>query len=90
MTAIIDFVRAALPWVAIGFFLAAMASEYNMKKEGRSAGMAFKIGKMFPALAFLVVAAMEWADGDGNSASTYCILALVFALLSYKKTPKEA
>lgn len=90
MTAVIDFIRAALPWIAIGFFLAVMASEHNMKKEGRSASTAFKVGKMFPSLAFLVVATMEWADGDGSSAGTYCILALTFALLGYKNKVKEA
>ena len=58
-TAIFEFLISALPWIAIGIFVACSCVIVKTKKDGKEISSIFKGICWLPALCFLVVAIME-------------------------------
>ena len=76
MKALLDFLAAALPYVAIGFWVAFAVVRSKAKESGQE--MKMKLGNYFPSAAMLLVALLEFADKDTANATTWLILAVVF------------
>ena len=88
------FIKAALPWIAIGLFLAVSVTASQKNKDGSDTEAAKTLNKIqwVPAVAFLFVAALEFSDGDTNRATTSLVLAIVMsamAFANYRKAKEE-
>ena len=90
MTKVLDFIVAALPYIAIGFWVAFTLAKKNAEETGREVKM--KWGNYFPSAAMIVVSILEFADKDTSSGTTWLVLAIVFFALSViqgKKKPDK-
>ena len=76
MKDVLVFLTAALPYVAIGFWVAFAITKSRAKEAGQE--MKMKWGNYFPSAAMLFVAVLEFADRDTANATTWLILAVVF------------
>ncbi len=89
MKALYDFLASALPWVAIGLFVASSTVMVQAKKEGRELSRLFKGLSWCPMACFLFVAIMEYADGKASSATTWLVLGICNLMLHFMSTQKE-
>lgn len=80
MTKVLDFITAALPYVAIGFWVAFTLVKKNAEEAGQE--MKMKWGNYFPPAAMIVVSILEFADKDISNGTTWLILAIVCFALS--------
>lgn len=90
MTKVLVFIVAALPYIAIGFWIAFTLAKKNAEETGRE--MKMKWGNYFPPAAMIVVSILEFADKDTSSGTTWLVLAIVFFALSViqgKKKPDK-
>ena len=89
MREVFDFLVAALPYIAIGFWVAFTIVQKNAKDAGQE--MKMQWGNYFPSAAMVFVSVLEFADGDTSNGITWLILATVFLALnlaSGRKTQK--
>lgn len=86
MKMILDFMMNALPWIAIGLFVASSCVMIKAKKEGTEVGKIFKAFSWSPAACFLFVAIMEMFSGNTSSATTWLVLAVFTAVINFANT----
>ncbi|MDO4651051.1 MAG: hypothetical protein Q4B26_20630 [Eubacteriales bacterium] len=89
MKAILDFLTSALPWIAIGLFVACSCVTVKAKKDGRETSRFFQGISWSPAICFLFVAIMEMLDGNKSSGTTWLVLGVFNAVLNFANTQKE-
>lgn len=82
MQNVIDFMSAALPWIAIGLFLTVVKVGQDAKKEGKELTGIWKALTWTPMAAFVFVAIMEFAEGKTSSAVTWLVIGLANLLLN--------
>ena len=87
MKEILDFLTAALPYIAIGFWVAYTITKSKAKESGQE--MKMKWGNFFPPAAMLFVSIMEFVDGDSSNGTTWLILAVVFFGFNMMQDKKE-
>lgn len=86
MTELIDFMRNALPWIAIGLFVACSCVTVKAKKEGEEKSKFFKGLCWSPAFCFLFVAIMEMYSGNPSSGTTWLVLGVFNAMVNFANT----
>lgn len=86
MKTILDFMMNALPWIAIGLFVAYSCVMIKAKKEGNEVGNIFKVISWSPAACFLFVAIMEMYSGHTSSATTWLVLGAFNAVTNFANT----
>ena len=89
MGEVFDFLVAALPYIAIGFWVAFTIVRKNAGDAGQE--MKMQWSNYFPSAAMVFVSVLEFADGDTSNGITWLILATVFLALnlaSGRKTQK--
>ena len=86
MTDIIDFGRNALPWIAIGLFVACSCVAVKAKKEVEETSRFFKGLSWSPAFCFFFVAMMEMYSGNRSSGTTWLVLGVFNAVVNFANT----
>lgn len=89
MTAIYDFLSSALPWIAIGLFVVCSCVIVKTKKDGKEISGFFLGISWAPAACFLLVAVMEFLDGNKSSGTTWLVLGVFNAVLNFANTQKD-
>ena len=79
MSEIMDFIKSALPWVAIGLFAAFSCAGMKEKRQGKAPNKLFYGLACFPAAYFLGLAVAEWCDGKTSNGTTWLLLAVLNA-----------
>ena len=90
MREVFDFLISALPWIAIGMFVACSCVTVQAKKTGNEMSKFFKGICWSPALCFLLVAIMEMHSGNKSSETTWLVLGVFNAVINFANTQKEA
>ena len=90
MKAIFDFLISALPWIAIGMFVACSIVMTKAQKEGKEIGRFFKGICWSPAVCFLFVALMEMYSGKISSGTTWLILGVVNTVINFVNTQDKS
>lgn len=85
MTDVFVFVRAALPWLAIGFWVAYAFAASKDEKNGKKMSW----GSYAPSVAMVFVALMELYDRDFSSGATWLILAAAFLAFNVRQINKK-
>lgn len=88
-TAIFDFLICALPWIAIGLFVACSCVIVKTKKDGKEISSFFQGIFWTPAACFLFVAIMEMLDGNKSSGTTWLVLGVFNAVLNFANTQND-
>lgn len=88
MTNIIDFARNALPWIAIGLFVACSCVTVKAKKDGEELSGFVKGLSWSPAFCFFFVAIMEMYSGNRSSGTTWLVLAAFNTVVNFANTQK--
>lgn len=89
MNEIFDFMKSALPWIAIGLFIACSCASAHAEKGGNKLTGFFKGMCWSPAVCFLFVAIMEFLDGNKSSGTTWLVLSVFNTVLNFANTQKE-
>ena len=89
MKAIYDFLISALPWIAIGLFVACSCITVKTKKDGKAINRFFQGISWTPAACFLFVAIMEMLDGNKTSGTTWLVLGVFNAVLNFASVYKD-
>lgn len=87
MKEVFDFLTAALPYIAIGFWVAFAIVKKNAEEKGQE--MKMQWGNYFPSAAMAFVSILEFADGDSSNGTTWLVLAIVFLALNFAQSRKE-
>lgn len=95
MAAVMDFIRAAFPWITIGLAIAVFMV-MNVK-DGKNADDERSLKDrvlgnslfLFPSIAFFLVGIMEFADHDKGSGTTWFVLGVCFLVLRLVKGDTE-
>lgn len=90
MTDFLDFLISALPWIAIGLFVACSCVSAQAKKTRNEMSRLFKGMCWSPAVCFLFVAIMEFYRGNKSSGTTWLVLGVFNAVINFANTQKEA
>lgn len=88
MKEMIDFLRNALPWIAIGLFVACSCVTVKAKADGKEPGRFFKGMCWSPAFCFLFVAIMEMYSGNPSSGTTWLVLGVFNAVVNFANMKK--
>ena len=88
MEAMRDFLRAALPWIAIGLFVAFSIGREEFRKKGAVPGKLFSAMCWSPIFCFLLVAILEFSSGNKGSATTWLVLGIVNAGMNFANRRK--
>lgn len=83
MEEMIDFLRNALPWIAIGLFVACSCVTVKAKKDGDKMSRFFKGLSWSPAFCFLFVAIMEMYSGNSSRGTTWLVLGVCNAVVNF-------
>lgn len=89
MKEIFDFFMSALPWLAIGLFVACSCVTVKAKADGKELGRFFKVICWFPVGCFLFIDIMEFYSGSKCSGTTWLVLGVANAALHFATTKKE-
>lgn len=89
MREVFDFMISALPWIAIGLFVACSCVTVRAKKTGNEMSRFFKGICWSPALCFLFVAIMEMCSGNKSIGTTWLVLGVFNAVTNFASTQKE-
>lgn len=89
MGEVFDFLRSALPWVAIGLFVACSCATVKTKNEGKEMSKFFQGICRFPAVCFLFTAIMEMLDGKRSNGTVWLVLGVSNVVIKYANTKKE-
>ena len=81
MSELIDFVKSAFPWMVIGFWVAVTCLNMNLKKDERRHGSVKAMG-FASFICFVLVAIMEFADGDKSNGTVFLVLGIVQFVIS--------
>lgn len=88
MKEMIEFLRNALPWIAIGLFVACSSVAIKAKKDGEEVSGFFKGLSWSPAFCFLFVAIMELYSGNPSSGTTWLVLGAFNAVVNFANSKK--
>ena len=88
MTELIDFLRNALPWIAIGLFVACSCVAVKAKKDGEEMGKFFRSLSWTPAFCFFFIAMMEMYSGNRSSGTTWLVLGAFNAMVNFANMKK--
>ena len=88
MKEMIDFLRNALPWIAIGLFVACSCAMVKAKKDGEEMSKFFKGLSWSPAFCFLFVAIMEMYSGNPSNGTTWLVLGVFNAVVNFANMKK--
>lgn len=83
MTEVLDFMRNALPWIAIGLFVAVSCVKMKAKKDGKESGKMLNGVSWFPALIFLYLAIADMLSGNKSSGTTWLVLSVFNAVVNF-------
>ena len=86
MNGVYDFLVNALPWIAIGLFVACSCVMVQVKKEGKEMSRLFKGMSWSPAACFFFVAIMEMLSGNQSSGTTWLVLGVFNAVVNFANT----
>lgn len=86
MKEILDFLVNALPWIAIGLFVACSTVTVKAKKDGKEMSSFFRELSWSPAVCFLFVAVMEILSGNQSSGTTWLVLGVFNAVINFANT----
>ena len=89
MKAIFDFLISALPWIAIGLFVACSCVTVKAKRDGKEISRFFEGISWAPAACFLFVAILEMLDGNRSSGTTWLVLGAFNAVINFSNMQKE-
>lgn len=89
MAEVLDFLTNALPWIAIGLFVACSCVMVKTKTEGKEVSRFFKGMSWSPAVCFLFVAIMEMYSGNKSSGTTWLVLGVANAVVNFAKAEKQ-
>ena len=89
MREFIDFSVSALPWIAIGLFIAMSCIQAKAMAEGKELGRAFNCAAWFPAVIFFVLGILDMKDGNKSSGTTWLILGIINIILKFANTEKD-
>lgn len=78
-----DFLINALPWIAIGLFVACSCATVQAKKTGNEMSRFFRGMCWSPAACFLFLAIVELYSGDKSSGITWLVLGVFNAIINY-------
>lgn len=88
MKEIFDFLRSALPWVAIGVLAATSCVMMKEKAEGKEVSGVLKGLYWSPAVCFLFVAMLELYGGNRSSGAVWLVLGVFNAVVNFANTDK--
>lgn len=88
MKEIFDFLISALPWIAIGLFVACSCVSEQAKKNGKEMSRFFRGLSWSPAICFLFVAIMEYYSGNTSGGTTWLVLGVFNAVINFANTQK--
>lgn len=83
MNELYDFFVSALPWIAIGLYLACSILLLKAKRKGTELSRFFKGLCWTPSVCCLAVAVMEMLDGNKSSGTTWLMLAIFNAVSNF-------
>lgn len=86
MIAIYDFLINALPWIAIGIFVACSCVTGKAQEKGKEVGKHIKWLLWSPSACFFFVAALEIYSGNTTSGTTWIVLGVANAVISFANT----
>lgn len=86
MKEMIEFFMSALPWIAIGLFVACSCVTVTAKKEGKEMNRFFKGISWSPAFCFLFIAIMEMYSGNPSGGITWLVLGVFNAVVNFANT----
>ena len=86
MTKIYEFVISALPWIAIGLFVACSFVTAKAKEERKEVSEVLKCLSWSPAVCFLFLAILEMRSGNRSSGTTWLILGVFNTLINFLDT----
>lgn len=90
MREIVDFIISALPWIAIGLFVAVSCVMFKAKSEGKEVSRFFKEMCWFPAGCFLFLAIIEMSNGNRSGGTTWLVLGVLSAVINFADRQKDA
>lgn len=82
----IDFLVNALPWIAIGLFVACSTVTVKAKTEEKELSSFFRGLSWSPAVCFLFVAMIEMLSGNQSSGTTWLVLGVFNAVINFANT----
>lgn len=83
MNDVFDFLKSAMPWIAIGLFVACSCVSVKAKAEGRETGSFFQALSWSPSMCFFFVALMEMYSGNQSNGTTWLILGAANAVINF-------
>lgn len=86
---ILDFFVSALPWVAIGLFAANFFAIESCKSAGKRIGKHLLQMSWFPAVCFLVLAVVDFLEGNKSSGTTWPVLSAANATINFANTQHD-
>lgn len=89
MRDIFDFLISALPWIAIGVFVACSLVIVKTNKDGKEISRFFQVLFWSPAVCFLFAAIMEMLDGNKASGTTWLVLGVFNAITNFSNIQKD-
>lgn len=89
MKELIDFLRSALPWVAMGLLVSTSCVMIKVKSEGKEIGGILKGLCWTPAGCFLFAAIMEFLGGNRSRGTVWLVLGVFNGVLNFANTHKE-
>jgi len=94
MNEVYVFFKAALPWIAMGLFVAILAVKNHVERsedtaDNAAAGKRFQLLTPMPAVGLFLVALLNYADGQTSNGNTWLILGIVMIALGVLQNKKE-
>lgn len=85
-----DFTINALPWIAMGLFVACSCVMMKAKKVGKQMSKLFVAMTWLPAVCFLILAILEMYSGSQSRGTTWLVLGVANAVINFANTQKES
>lgn len=81
-----DFLVNALPWIAIGLFVACSCVTVKAQSDGKELSSFFRGLSWSPAICFLFIAIMEMLSGNQSRRTTWLVLGVFNAVINFANT----
>lgn len=86
MKEILDFLVNALPWIAIGLFVACSCVTVKAKADGKEVSSFFRGLSWSPAVCFLFLGILDMLNGNQSSGTTWLVLGVANAVINFANT----